>query len=75
MTSRGFSSFADSSSRTDPSYQLDFRLTQPIAQPWFPGLRVYVDALNVTDERREDSYAIRGRSFVAGVSGTFESAL
>jgi outer membrane receptor for ferrienterochelin and colicins len=71
----GLLTFVDSSDRTDPSYQLDFRLTQPIAQPWFAGLRVYVDALNVTDERREDSYAIRGRSFVAGISGTFEEAL
>jgi outer membrane receptor protein involved in Fe transport len=71
----GLLTFVDSSSRTDPSYQLDFRLAQPIAQPWLVGLRVYVDALNVTDERREDSYAIRGRSFVAGVTGTFESSL
>jgi outer membrane receptor for ferrienterochelin and colicins len=71
----GLLTFADASERTDPSYQLDFRLTQPIPQKWFGALHVYVDALNVTDERREDSYAIRGRSFVAGISGRFESAL
>jgi outer membrane receptor protein involved in Fe transport len=71
----GLITFADGSDLTDPSYQLDFRLVQPLVQPWFGELRIYVDALNVTDERREDSYAIRGRSFVAGVSGTFESPL
>jgi hypothetical protein len=30
-------------------------------------MRVYVDALNVTNERRWDSYGVRGTSFVAGV--------
>jgi hypothetical protein len=30
--------------------------------------------MNVTDERRQDSYAIRGRSFIAGISGEFGSA-
>ena len=71
----GLLTFVDSSQRTDPSYQLDFRLAQPIDQPWLASLRVYVDALNVTDERREDSYTVRGRAFVAGVSGVFESGL
>jgi outer membrane receptor protein involved in Fe transport len=67
----GLLTFADPSSRTDDSYQVDLR----IAQPLFGTLRVYVDALNVTDERRWDSYGVRGRSFVAGVSGTFETPL
>jgi hypothetical protein len=29
--------------------------------------------VNVTDENREDSYAIRGRQFIAGISGEFGS--
>jgi outer membrane receptor for ferrienterochelin and colicin len=64
----GLLSFADSSRETDPSYQLSFR----VAQPLFGFARLHFDALNVTDERREDSYAIRGRSFIAGISGEFE---
>jgi outer membrane receptor for ferrienterochelin and colicins len=71
----GLISFADSSRKTDPSYQLDFRLAQPFYElPFVPNVRLHFDALNVTDERREDSYAIRGRSFVAGISGEFGSA-
>ena len=67
----GLITFADASARTDDSYQVDLRLAQPL----FGMLRIYVDALNVTDERRWDSYAVRGRSFIAGVSGTFEAPL
>jgi len=71
----GLLSFADPSRKTDPSYQLDFRLAQPFDGALsFHGIRLHFDALNVTDERRQDSYAIRGRSFVAGISGEFGSA-
>ena len=71
----GLLTFADASHRTDPSYALDFRIAQPLDDfAFFDGLRLHLDALNVTDERREDSYAIRGRSFVAGISGRFGSA-
>jgi hypothetical protein len=64
----GLLTFADSSRETEPSYQLSFRVAQPV----FGFARLHFDALNVTDERREDSYAIRGRSFIAGISGEFE---
>jgi outer membrane receptor for ferrienterochelin and colicins len=67
----GLITFADASDRTDDSVQVDLRVTQPL----FGKLRFYVDVLNVTDERRWDSYAVRGRSLVAGVSGTFEGPL
>jgi outer membrane receptor protein involved in Fe transport len=65
----GLLAFADASAFTPPSYQLDFR----IAQPLFEKMRVYFDAFNVTDERREDSYAIRGFSWVVGISGELGS--
>lgn len=71
----GLLPFADPSQKTDPSYQLDFRVTQPLYDVSFlHQLRLTFDAMNVTDERRQDSYAIRGRSFVAGISGEFGSA-
>jgi outer membrane receptor for ferrienterochelin and colicins len=71
----GLLSFADDSRRTDPSYQLDFRIAQPFYDVGFlHEIRLTFDAMNVTDERRQDSYAIRGRSFVAGISGEFGSA-
>jgi outer membrane receptor for ferrienterochelin and colicins len=66
----GLLAFVDPSDRTRTSHRLDFR----IAQPLFGSYRLHFDALNVTDERREDSYAIRGLSFVAGISGEFGSA-
>jgi outer membrane receptor for ferrienterochelin and colicins len=71
----GLLSFADPSQKTDPSYQLDFRLAQPVYDTFFfHTIRLHFDAMNVTDERRQDSYAIRGRSFIAGISGEFGSA-
>jgi outer membrane receptor protein involved in Fe transport len=66
----GLLSFADTSHKTDPSFQLDFR----VAQPFFDDrIRLHFDVINATDERREDSYAIRGRQFIAGISGEFGS--
>jgi outer membrane receptor protein involved in Fe transport len=65
----GLLAFADDSDTTPPSYQVDFR----VAQPLLGKLRVYFDAFNVTDERREDSYAIRGFSWVVGISGELGS--
>jgi len=71
----GLISFADPSQKTDPSYQLDFRIAQPFYDVSFlHQIRLTFDAMNVTDERRQDSYAIRGRSFIAGISGEFGSA-
>jgi outer membrane receptor protein involved in Fe transport len=66
----GLLSFA-SGDKTDPSYQLDFRVAQPF---WDDRIRLHFDVVNVTNERREDSYAIRGRQFIAGISGEFGPA-
>ncbi|MGH0028741.1 MAG: TonB-dependent receptor plug domain-containing protein [Myxococcota bacterium] len=60
----GLISFADGSEHLDPTWQLDFRVTQPL---WDRG-RLYFDAINVTNERREDSYAIRGSTFMVGLA-------
>jgi outer membrane receptor protein involved in Fe transport len=72
----GLLTFVDASHHTDPSYQLSVRLAQPLADVLrlpFGAVRLHFDALNVTNERREDSYAVRGRSFIAGISGEFSS--
>jgi outer membrane receptor protein involved in Fe transport len=66
----GLLGFADSTTHTDPSFQLDFRLSQPLFDD---RIRLHFDVVNVTDENREDSYAIRGRQFIAGISGEFGS--
>ena len=42
-------------------------MTQPL---WSFG-RIFFDAINVTDERREDSYAKRGTSFMVGIALRF----
>ena len=67
----GLLSFADPDGHTDPSYQLDFRVAQPLFDD---RIRLHFDTINVTDQRREDSYAIRGRQFIVGISGEFGSA-
>ncbi|MEM7410326.1 MAG: TonB-dependent receptor [Myxococcota bacterium] len=73
----GLLSFADSTARTDPSYRFDVRVVQPLPDSWsLPGagrISLFGDFLNVTDERREDSYSIRGRSFFVGLVGEFSS--
>ncbi len=63
----GLLSFTDSTTRSEPSFELDLRLAQPV----FDWLEVYFDVRNVTDERTVDSYAIRGRTYFAGVKGNF----
>ena len=66
----GLLGFADETTHTDPSIQLDFRLAQPLFDD---RIRLHFDVINVTDENREDSYAVRGRQFIAGISGEFGS--
>jgi outer membrane receptor protein involved in Fe transport len=49
--------------RSDPSVQVDLRLSQPIGKHF----ALYADLYNVSDTRVVDSYVVRGRSFFAGV--------
>jgi len=64
----GLGSFVDPTSRTDRSWLLDLRLRQPLRD----GLELYVDLLNLTDEKSVDSYEIRPRMLIAGMKLDFE---
>jgi outer membrane receptor protein involved in Fe transport len=52
---------------SDPSVMVDLRLLQPV----WRSFSVYADLYNVTDTRVVDSYAVRGRTFFAGVRANF----
>jgi outer membrane receptor for ferrienterochelin and colicin len=64
----GLSSFQDPTARTDRSWVLDFRLRQPLRE----NFELYLDALNLTDERSVDSYEIRPRMLLIGARLDFE---
>jgi outer membrane receptor for ferrienterochelin and colicins len=65
----GLLGFSDPTSLSDPAFLLDVRIAQPL--PRWPNVQVYLDAINLTDTRVIDSYAIRGRTFFVGVRASF----
>jgi outer membrane receptor for ferrienterochelin and colicins len=60
----GLVSFQDPLARTDRSWILDLRLRQPLRE----NLELYVDLLNLTDEKSVDSYEIRPRRIAVGAT-------
>ncbi|MGH0033459.1 MAG: TonB-dependent receptor plug domain-containing protein [Myxococcota bacterium] len=61
VSGTGLSNFT-STTMSDPSWQVDMRLTQVIGDH----VQVYADVRNLTDEKTVDSYQIRGRTFFGG---------
>lgn len=70
LSGTGFANFT-STSRTDPSWVVDMRLTLPFLED--DRAAVYFDVFNVTNEATVDSYEIRGRSYFAGVRFALDS--
>jgi outer membrane receptor for ferrienterochelin and colicins len=65
----GLLGFSDPSTLSDPAFLLDVRIAQPL--PRWPHVEVYLDAINLTNTRIIDSYAIRGRTFFVGIRASF----
>ncbi len=59
----GLLSFANPKALSDPSCIASVRVTQPIGRRF----ELFLDLDNLTDERVQDSYAIRGRTLFGGV--------
>ena len=58
-----------SSELSEPSLFVDMRVLQPLR----PGIDVYVDFDNMGDQRVEDSYPVRGRTFFVGLRARFDT--
>lgn len=56
-----------SSVRSEESFQIDFRVEQPLGDH----VGVYADFYNVTDQRVVDSYVVRGRAFFGAMRITW----
>jgi outer membrane receptor for ferrienterochelin and colicins len=54
---------------TDPSLFVDLRILQPIRR----GLELYLDVDNIGDQRVEDSYPVRGRTFFIGLRARLDT--
>lgn len=66
----GLLSFA-TGEKSDPSFEMDLRLLQPLERWLGREIDLFFDVNNVTDNRVIDSLAVRGRSFLAGIRGSF----
>lgn len=67
----GLLSFAGNR-KSDPSFDVDLRVLQPLDRWLHQRMDLFVDARNVTDNRVIDSNVVRGRSFLAGLKWNFE---
>jgi outer membrane receptor protein involved in Fe transport len=66
----GLLSFA-TGAESDTSFQLDFRVVQPLDALVHHRIDVFADLQNATDNRVIDSYVVRGRSFFVGLKWNF----
>jgi outer membrane receptor for ferrienterochelin and colicins len=58
-----------SPAKSEPSLFIDVRVLQPLR----PGIDLYVDLDNLGDQRVEDSYPVRGRTFFVGLRARFDT--
>ena len=58
---------------SDPSWNVDIRVVQPVFfSPLKGRVSLFFDLYNATDNRFIDSYVVRGRTFLAGLRATFD---